>query len=155
MKLLNSFKEQFDAKLISYLEKKKQYLTEVDEKGGDMVKNLRDDYEGTFGDDKITRKSLLSDVQEGKNTWIVELFKERANQKELQNFSVLFGKPKISSVDFSWYKKKLDETNIKKDIGNHIYKESEILRIDLKKIIDSKSSFSLFISEIISNISSI
>ena len=51
-----------------------------------MAFQLRDDFEGIMGDEIKEGKSVVSDTEEGKNTFIVRLFKEKANKQEQERF---------------------------------------------------------------------
>jgi geranylgeranyl pyrophosphate synthase len=57
---------------------------------------LRDDILGLFGDSAATGKSTTSDLREGKQTYLVELFLSRAGRAERQTFDEYFGKPDIN-----------------------------------------------------------
>jgi len=109
----------------------------------------KDDYDGVFSDEKLTGKSSQSDTEEGKSTYIVELFKLRADQAELKRFNSFFGKANISPPDFAWYLKLLKEKNIRRDVSAQIQTECKELERGLKNIQQKETSFYTLIHEII------
>ncbi|KKR50170.1 MAG: Polyprenyl synthetase superfamily [Candidatus Curtissbacteria bacterium GW2011_GWA1_40_16] len=58
---------------------------------------LRDDYLGIFGDEKVLGKSILSDMREGKNTLIIHKAKQLATPKDLVELNKIWGNPKSGS----------------------------------------------------------
>jgi len=114
-----------------------------------IVFQLKDDYDGIFSDEKKTGKSSLSDTQEGKNTYVVELFRQYANQSELDRFHSFFGKEKIPQSDFKWYLRLLEAKNIKHDVTLQIQKECGELKRELENMIQRDTSFRSLIQEII------
>ena len=53
---------------------------------------LTDDLLGIFGDESKTGKSTLSDLQEGKGTYLIQQVKKSLRQADIVRFSELFGK---------------------------------------------------------------
>ncbi|MDA1316741.1 MAG: polyprenyl synthetase family protein [bacterium] len=60
---------------------------------------LKDDLTGVYGIEVITGKSSDSDLQEKKNTYLIELFKQNASTDQLKVFNNLFKKKKLKSGD--------------------------------------------------------
>ncbi|MEK7079014.1 MAG: polyprenyl synthetase family protein [Patescibacteria group bacterium] len=85
-----------------------------------MAFQLRDDFEGIMGDEIKEGKSVVSDTEEGKNTFIVRLFKEKANKQEQERFYSFFGKQSIINKDINWYKNKIKEKQIDIEIKSQI-----------------------------------
>jgi len=114
-----------------------------------IVFQLKDDYEGVFSNEKLIGKSTTSDTEEGKNTHIVQLFLERANEAETKQFHLFFGKQKISSADYTWYLDLLERKNIKNDIVIQIQTECKELQQELENLFLGDTSFNSLIKEII------
>jgi len=110
---------------------------------------LKDDYEGVFGEEKQTGKLFFSDTEEGKNTYIVELFKKRASNKELKLFNSFFGKQSIPPSIFVEYLKLLEEKHIKEDIEFKIKTECNELQLMLKQKVKKYTLFYTLLQEII------
>ena len=117
-----------------------------------IVFQLKDDYEGVFSDEKQTGKSSLSDTQEGKNTYIVELFKKRANQEELKQFNSFFGRQEISQLIFLEYRKLLEKKHIKEDVILKIKAECDELEMELRQGMGKYTPFHMLLQEIINYI---
>lgn len=58
---------------------------------------IRDDILGVFGDSAATGKSTETDLREGKQTLLIQEFRQRANKAQLDLFSTTFGKDTIES----------------------------------------------------------
>jgi geranylgeranyl diphosphate synthase, type I len=84
---------------------------------------IKDDYIGTFGDEKITGKPT-SDFFEGKKSVLVDYFLERAGESEKNKFKNIFGK-QSGENNFQWYRNKLIEKNVEKDVKELIQTEVE------------------------------
>lgn len=69
---------------------------------------LQDDYLGVFGDEKVLGKSVLSDMQEGKNTPLIFKAKEKVNGKWLM---VNGEKVRLENI---WGKKNANENDLEK-----------------------------------------
>jgi len=52
---------------------------------------LKDDLLGVFGDSSITGKTTIGDIREGKKTYLIELFYERATSHMQDEFAAIFG----------------------------------------------------------------
>ena len=65
---------------------------------------LQDDILGVFGDEKITGKSTLSDLVEGKNTLLIYKAKELAGKKEKKLLARLWGKENAEKSDLEQVK---------------------------------------------------
>lgn len=65
---------------------------------------LSDDLLSTFGDESQTGKSTSSDLREGKLTYLVEAFLERANTDDHAVFTSRFGTPDMSDDDIATLK---------------------------------------------------
>lgn len=66
--------------------------------GVGMAFQLHDDILGVFGDEKVTGKSVLSDLCEGKNTVLIKKAKELASLKDERVLEVVWGK-KTARID--------------------------------------------------------
>jgi len=86
---------------------------------------MKDDYIGTFETQAKIGKSITSDIEEGKNTLITQLFLKKANKEEEKKFRTFFGNSKISNEDFTWYLKLLKAKGIDKEIQFLIQTELE------------------------------
>ena len=60
---------------------------------------LVDDYLGVFGDEDLTGKSNINDIQEAKRTYLIEQFRLIASPEQMQIFDSLFGKKHITQVE--------------------------------------------------------
>lgn len=60
---------------------------------------LRDDVLGVFGDEATTGKSTVSDLAEGKRTWLVAATAERLGARERDRMESLLGTPGLGSVE--------------------------------------------------------
>ncbi|PIY68997.1 hypothetical protein COY90_02915 [Candidatus Roizmanbacteria bacterium CG_4_10_14_0_8_um_filter_39_9] len=117
-----------------------------------MVFQLKDDYEGVMGDDKKTGKSVASDTEEGKNTLIVELFKEKADRKELEKFQTFFGKHILTAVNFDWYKRVIQKKGIDSDIRLLIQNKCKDLNETLSENLGTQTALHKLSLEILERI---
>src|SRR3989339_901606 len=53
---------------------------------------IKDDFDGTFADEKSLGKPIDSDIKEGKSTLVVEKFLKKSNNEEKKHFYSFFGK---------------------------------------------------------------
>ncbi len=86
-----------------------------------LIFQLKDDYIGTFGDEKSIGKSVKSDFLEKKNTFIVSLFKEKLDRTEFKKFKKIFGR----EDHFEWYLRKLKQEKIDVAIREIIKQRAE------------------------------
>ncbi|VVA44067.1 conserved hypothetical protein [Candidatus Roizmanbacteria bacterium] len=84
----------------------------------------KDDYDGTFSNEKTLGKPTDSDIKEGKNTLLVEKFLEKSNDIEKKRFHSFFGKQNLKKEDLIWYKQTLIKYKIDKEIKKQIINES-------------------------------
>ena len=85
---------------------------------------IKDDFDGTFADEKSLGKPTDSDIKEGKNTLLIEKFLNKSNSKEKEHFYSFFGRPYLKTEDLIWYKKTLIKYKIDDEIKNKIANES-------------------------------
>jgi len=85
---------------------------------------IKDDYDGIFGDEKKIGKLTDTDIIDGKNTLIIKKFLERSNEQEKKRFYSFFGKLKLKEEDLIWFKKTLIKYKIDDEIKNKIANES-------------------------------
>ena len=85
---------------------------------------IKDDFDGTFGNDKSLGKPTDSDIKEGKNTLLVKKFLAKSNSKEKEYFYSFFGKSNFEKEDLIWYKKTLVKYKIDNEIKEKIIRES-------------------------------
>lgn len=114
---------------------------------------MKDDYEGVFMDESHTGKSMVSDTAEGKNTYIVALFKKSATKQELAHFRSFFGKEALSPVDFAWYQRILKEKGVEKQVRLEITHECLELAHQLDTQLGSSTLLHQLIHELIIYIS--
>lgn len=97
---------------------------------------MKDDYEGLFGKEEKTGKSVTSDVKEGKFTCFVENFLHVANLKEKNRFNSFFGVNHLSNADFTWYLETLKKKGIELKIKNQILSQGRELKHKLDRLKD-------------------
>ena len=85
---------------------------------------IKDDFDGTFADEKSLGKPIDSDIKEGKSTLVVEKFLKKSNNEEKKHFYSFFCKIDLKKEDLVWYKKTLIKYKIDKEIKNKIANES-------------------------------
>lgn len=85
---------------------------------------IKDDYEGTFSNEKTLGKPTDSDIKEGKSTLIIKKFLEMSTDKEKEHFYSFFGKQNFKKEDQVWYKKILIKYKINDEIREKIINES-------------------------------
>jgi len=108
---------------------------------------LKDDYIGTFGDEKTIGKSIISDFAEKKNTIIVDLFKKYTNKNDLEKFNKVFG----NRDNFNWYLELLRKQEIDFKVQQIIKNKGETILKELEENFKSKLLANL-LKEIIFNI---
>lgn len=86
-----------------------------------IIFQLKDDYIGTFSDEKKIGKSVTSDFEEKKNTAIVVLLRKKINKTDLKKLNQVFGNKDY----FYWYLKKLKQFNIDVEIQTTIIEKGE------------------------------
>ncbi|MBI4973350.1 polyprenyl synthetase family protein [Candidatus Roizmanbacteria bacterium] len=113
---------------------------------------LMDDYEGVMGNESKTGKSVSSDTEEGKNTLIVELFKKKANKRELDRFHSFFGKHSMTKEDVNWYKNKIQEKLIDIEIKSRISSSCKELLQELHTTLGAHTDLHILAQEILDHI---
>ncbi|MEK7597367.1 MAG: polyprenyl synthetase family protein [Patescibacteria group bacterium] len=86
---------------------------------------MKDDFDGTFGDEKKIGKSTDTDIKDGKNTLIIKRFLEKSNNKEKTRFNSFFGKSNSKLEDVIWLKKNLKIYRIDVEFKEKILNESK------------------------------
>jgi len=109
---------------LAKVEKKEVEIWEEILRKTGILFQIKDDYEGTFADEKTLGKPTDSDIKEGKNTLLVEKFLEKSNNEEKTRFSSFFNKSDLKKEDLVWYKKILVKYKIDIEIKNKIISES-------------------------------
>lgn len=112
----------------------------------------KDDYEGIFGTEKKIGKSIMSDIEEGKNTKIIELFLNQAKPDETKRLQSFFGTRKILPADYRWFLTSLRNKNIDGQIRSIITNEARLLTEHVAKV-KQRTQFEELILELISLIS--
>src|SRR3989338_7308103 len=69
----------------------------------EVLFQIKDDFYGTFADEKSLGKPTDSDIKEGKNTLLIEKFLTKSNSKEKEHFYSFFGKQNYKNEDLVWY----------------------------------------------------
>ena len=85
---------------------------------------IKDDFDGTFADEKSLGKPTDSDIKEGKSTLVVEKFLKKSNNEEKKHFYDFFGKSDLKKEDLIWYKETLIKYKVDGEIKNKIKSES-------------------------------
>lgn len=107
------------------VEKWEEILREVG-----ILFQIKDDFDGTFANEKTLGKPTDSDIKEGKNTLLIKKFLEKSNNKEKERFYSFFGKQNFKKEDFIWYKKTLVEYKVYDEIKEKII--SKLTKIENK-----------------------
>lgn len=81
---------------------------------------LKDDYKNIFSTSDTQGKDRMSDIKEGKQTFMVGLFFERAKGKELELFKNIFSKTELDEKEKKWIIDIMTKLDIKKDIEKRI-----------------------------------
>lgn len=87
---------------------------------------LQDDILGVFGEEKITGKSTLSDIREGKNTLLINRAKQLANLNQKKLIDKLWGKENAQRNDLELI------CEIVKACGAYDWAQSEKLKLSRK-----------------------
>lgn len=74
---------------------------------------LQDDLLGVFGDEDITGKSTLTDLYEGKITYLVAMHKKLMNQEQSRRFEKSFGNPDANQADLEEIKQDMIDSGAK------------------------------------------
>lgn len=109
---------------------------------------IKDDFDGTFGNEKVTGKPVDSDIKEGKNTLLIERFISFSNSEEKKRFYAFFGRSSIKNSDLIWYKKILIKYGIDGQIKKEIKKRTEEIEKKLNRYFPDKI-LSKFMKEIL------
>ncbi len=110
---------------------------------------IKDDFDGTFADEKTLGKPTDSDVKEGKNTIVVKKFLEKSNDQEKKHFYSFFSKSDFDKVELIWYKKTLYKYGIDSEIRNEIVNKSTNIKNKLSRYFSDKK-LSTLVEEILS-----
>jgi geranylgeranyl pyrophosphate synthase len=110
---------------------------------------IKDDFDGTFADEKALGKPTDSDLIEGKNTIIIKKFLERSDNNEKKHFYSFFGKQNLKKEDLVWYKETLNKYGIDEEIKEKIIIESTEIENKLNQYFPDKI-LSKLIKEILS-----
>jgi len=94
---------------------------------------IKDDFDGTFGNEKIIGKPVDSDIKEGKNTIIIKKFLFESNKEEKRLFDSFFGKSDLIKNDLTWYKQTLKKYKIDNQIKDEIKDRSAIIGKELDR----------------------
>lgn len=94
---------------------------------------IKDDFDGTFGNEKIIGKPVDSDIKEGKNTIIIKKFLFESNKEEKRLFDSFFGKSDLIKNDLTWYKQTLKKYKIDNQIKDEIKDRSAIIDKELDR----------------------
>lgn len=71
---------------------------------------IKDDVLGLFGETSVTGKSTLGDLREGKQTIIIDEFKDKANAEQRLLFDATFGRPDTSELELEKLKAVIEES---------------------------------------------
>jgi len=86
---------------------------------------IKDDFLGTFGEEKTIGKPVDSDIKEGKKTLIVEEFLNKCSDKEKKRFYSFFGKRQLGQKDFLWFKTLLFKYKVFDELKEQIIKSAK------------------------------
>lgn len=128
------------------IEKWTKFLKEIG-----ILFQMKDDFEGLFGEEKNIGKPVDSDIEEGKQTLLIQQLLKRINQNEKKRFNSFFGKKTIATEDFRWLKKTMMKYKIPSYFQQEIIRRSE----KIKKNIDiffPKKEITKLINEILDKI---
>ena len=128
------------------IEKWTKFLKEIG-----ILFQMKDDFEGLFGEEKNIGKPVDSDIKEGKQTLLIQQLLKRINQNEKKRFNSFFGKKTIATEDFRWLKKTMMKYKIPSHFQQEIIRRSE----KIKKNIDiffPKKEITKLINEILDKI---
>jgi len=114
---------------------------------------IKDDFLGTFGEEKIIGKSTDSDIKEGKKTLLVAKFLEKSSLKEKDYFLSFFGRRKISDKQIEDYKNLLRIYKIDEETKGIIIQETKKVSYNLHKYFFNKP-LTVLLQEILLKISS-
>ncbi len=95
---------------------------------------LKDDLMGVFGSEDSIGKSVDSDLQEGKHTHLIELFKKRASVVQLKQFNTLFEKKEVTHADCDNLRTMLKEYDIPSVIQQEITQSIQYTKKKLNAI---------------------
>lgn len=85
---------------------------------------IKDDFDGTFADEKNLGKPTDSDIKAGKSTLVIEKFLKKSNNEEKKHFYDFFGKTDLQKEELIWHKETLIKYKIDDEIKNKIANES-------------------------------
>ncbi len=99
---------------------------------------IKDDFDGTFGNEKIIGKPVDSDIKEGKNTFLIKKFLSLSNREEKIRFHSFFGKSDLKKHNLVWYKQTLIKYGIDIQIKKEIKKRTKKIEKKLDKYFPDK-----------------
>lgn len=95
---------------------------------------LQDDLLGVFGNEAITGKSTSSDIREGKYTYLVEQFYERADESQRQQFERSFHRTDASNDDVAQARELLISTGARGEVEAKIESLIENMHAELRTL---------------------
>lgn len=96
---------------------------------------LVDDILGVFGDEAVTGKSNMNDLREGKHTYLIEQFMQRANDSDMATFNRLFGNASLKDSEATILRNLLTSSGAKKAV-DYLIEQSNREALSLLKDIE-------------------
>lgn len=94
-----------DANTLEDVEFLREYATKLG-----IAYQIKDDYLGVFGETETTGKSTFGDLREGKQTALIEKFRERASPAQQELFENVFGNAESSDESLSLLKRAIEDS---------------------------------------------
>lgn len=113
---------------------------------------LVDDLLGVFGDEHITGKSNVSDIVEGKHTFMIECAEKNMNVEEHQRFMISFGNPNAAPEEIMYIKNLLQSTSAKVTVEEKIKSyvdAAETLLTTLNVPLKNQEAFRTLITKVV------
>jgi geranylgeranyl diphosphate synthase type II len=113
---------------------------------------LKDDLLGVFGDEKVTGKSVTSDIIEGKHTFMVEAFLELADTDQLEVFKAGFGVQSATETQISAVRDLFVQSGAQQVVTEKISHYEQLARDAVQKIRlseDAHNELSAFIKKVL------